>query len=312
MQAYFSNKLKSFFPGAQQLVNYQFTHRPTLSTASYLTRFDLTIRYGSRTATHHVRGNSIDTETAKIFLKLHQKKTSFRSPRLLTYFPKPGYILYEEVLGSTLRELPFKSLRWPSTISAIDKALADFHQTPTTTLRKLPWSAEATFIRACQKNIVRHSPHRKTWAQKAVSALLQHERTAWSRQTGLVHKDFQASNIILGKSIGIIDFTLSGQGPTIFDLGTFVTHLSVMSLGHLSAKKVTHLRETFLNAYISNLKKSAQQMVIRDLPIFELRSALDILSITLQNVGEKSGAGKLYCDLLTKRIDSLVTQIENQ
>ncbi len=306
MRGFFSRREQAFFPGAMRVVSCRYTHRPTLSTSSYLTRFDVTVQYPNGKRVHHVRGNTVDQQTSAIFRRLAQTKHVFRSPRPLDYLTPPGYILYEETSGSTLRQLAFTSSRWPAIAESIGGSLAAFHCTPARGLRQLHWRQEVDFLRTCHAAIVRRSPSRRTWATRVITVLQTHERLAWSRQPGLTHKDFQASNIILGSAIGIIDFTLSGVGPTAFDLGTFVTHLAVMCHGRVAESRVQHWRERFLQGYAKSIGAVSWRKTAADVPIFELRSAIDILSITLQTLGEDNNPGRAYCQLLTKRIDVLV------
>jgi aminoglycoside phosphotransferase (APT) family kinase protein len=311
MEKYFRVHLATFFPGARTLVEYSYTHRPALSTQSFLTRFILRTS-GPRTSTvHHVRGNSVDRDTYRIFARLGKSaSTAVRFPRPLAYFSKPGYILYQEVTGDTLRQLPLQSPAWISTSTEIGRAVAKFHHTSTSGLRRLPWSGELAWLTASYNTITRHAPARAQWIRRVVHEFKLLERRAWaSSPQGLVHKDFQASNIILGQPVGMIDFTLSGRGPVGFDLGTYLMHLEVMSLGKVSARTVAQRQRAFLRGYQSAVSRTTWSAVQAVLPVFQLRSAIDILAITLTYLGEKDANGRRYVHLLVREIDRLMADI---
>lgn len=310
VERYFREHLKRFFPQATELLDCTATHRAALSTSSYLTRYVLVVRERGQKTVKHVRGNSVDRKTWNIFRQLNKdNRNTCRFPRPLSYFARPGYIFYEEVAGDTLRQLSWQSPSWKSTMGAIGRALSQFHHTPTGGIRYLPWKEEQGLVRGMIKNISRLSPARKAWITAVGAVLVPAEKKVWGNTAGLVHKDFQASNIILGRPIGLIDFTLSGIGPRAFDLGTFAVHLGVMSLGHFSQKKVEQLLLSFYNGYRRTLSVRDWKGMEKQLAVFRLRSAVDIMSITLTYLGESGAQSKQYIDYLVHTINTQVRDI---
>lgn len=310
IERYFREHLRVFFPRSTELLECTATHRAALSTSSYLTRYVLVVRERGHKTIKHVRGNSVDRKTWNIFRQLNTgNRNTCRFPRPLSYFARPGYIFYEEVAGDTLRQLSWQSPAWNSTLRNIGRALAQFHATPINGIRHLLWKGEEQLIRGMVNNISHISPARASWIKGIVQILLPAEKKMWGASARLIHKDFQASNIILGRPIGLIDFTLSGVGPQAFDLGTFAVHLGVMSLGHASQKKTEQRLRAFYDGYRRSTSLRDWKTVESQLAVFRLRSAIDILSITLTYLGESSANSKQYIDYLVHTINTQVRDI---
>lgn len=305
---YFRSMVSRFFPGAGSVVDVSYTHRPALSTTSFLTAVEVVTRKRGQTQRWHVRGNTVDRQTYTIFRRLasyHQPR--LRLPRPLTFINPPGYIWYEEVGGRTLRDKSFSSPLWPVTLGKIGTGLAVFHGTPARGLRPLTWTNEVRTLRRSQQTIARRAPHLAGLAQRVDTWLLDHERAAWNHHPVLVHKDFQASNIITGPRIGFIDFTLSGIGPAAFDLGTFLSHLGVMTLGHVAPARLRNWRQSFLRGYRRSISVHAWHIVQRDTPVFEVRSLFDILAITLTTLGWQHLPGRKYVGHVLQQLEHLTS-----
>lgn len=307
---YFRRHLRQFFPSAASLLEVAYTHKPTLSTSSYLTKFDVAVSVGGHRVVKRVRGNTVDRGTYTIFARVAQHPQHvIRFPRPLAFFTPPNYILYEEVGGTTLRQKSFSGALWPLAMRKIGLALATFQRTPSRGLRRLSWTDERRFLRQTERTITRLAPERRDWIRQVMTVLQPREAKAWPHHQGLVHKDFQASNIITGPRVGIIDFTLSGVGPMAFDVGTFLAHLTVMTHNQVSPARTQLWRRTFVRSYRAVVGPRQWRMMASQIAVFELRAAIDILAITLTTLGEQQEPGKMYVALLVNEIDRLVQQI---
>jgi aminoglycoside phosphotransferase (APT) family kinase protein len=311
MQAYFASSLRQFFPGSQTLARLQLEHHRALSRHSYLMRYRLKIVWPSgQTEEKSVRGNRIDRATFKIMARVWQHRHGFDSIRPLRYEPRLGYAFYQELVGLPLRLVPFRSNHFTRRVAAAGRALARFQRVPLTGLRRLSWPAEQRFLQTLERQISRFGPGALPNLRKTFQAVAAAERAHWDDRPALIHNDFQASNIIAVPSgVGFIDFTQSGVGPPAIDLATFRMHLNVMLHGRLAAGAISRLRERFTQAYLRLLNQRQRQLVRASLPTFELRSALDILAITLVNLGRRDPNRPRYVTLLSRQIDELLDRL---
>ncbi|MBI4426116.1 MAG: aminoglycoside phosphotransferase family protein [Candidatus Kerfeldbacteria bacterium] len=311
MQAYFTTHLKQFFPGAQTLARLQLEHHRALSIQSYLMRYRLNIVWpDGQTSYRLVRGNRIDHASFAVMARVWQHRQGFASIRPLRYEPQLRYVFYEELVGAPLRLVPFRSGHFAKLVVAAGRALARFQRVPTAGLRHLTWSAERRFLRRLERQIKQGGPGALLNLRKTFQSITAAERTRWYDRRALVHHDFQASNIIAVPSgIGLIDFTQSGIGHPAIDLGIFRMHLNVMLHGHLVPGVINRLRERFTQAYLQSLNQQQRHQVRASLPTFELRSALDILAITLVNLGPRDPNRRRYVDLLRRLIGELLNHL---
>lgn len=313
MHAYFQNHLPTMYPGYQKIEHLIVTHQPALSTTSFLTHFKLDImRPNGRIDHKNVRGNFVDPATYRLMEVVYRHPhASFMSMRPLLFDVKHRYEFYEEVPGASLRNTPFRSPKFARLIPHIARALAGFHAVPTTGLRSLSWSTERTAIRRNLGRIARALPSYRLAATAAVSLLVRAERRIWLSNRSIVHNDFQASNVIIGGSrIGLIDFTLSAVGNGAIDVGNFLAHLSVMLHGVLPPNRIERIRRSFLTAYLARAPRTRRASLRGAITVFELRSCIDILAITLINLGPRDRNRMKYCALLQQRIKALTNGIE--
>jgi len=311
--AFFQNHLQTMYPGYQKIERVTVAHQPALSTTSFLTHFRLDImRPNGRIDHKSVRGNFVDPATYRIMEVVYRyARASFMSMRPLLFDTKHRYEFYEEVPGASLRNTPFRSPKFAHLVPHIARALAAFHAVPTAGLRPLSWSTERMAIRRNLGRITRALPSYRTVITAAVSSLMRAERRIWQSNRSIVHNDFQASNVIIdGGRIGLIDFTLSAVGNAAIDVGNFLAHLSVMLHGILPPNRIGRIRRSFLTAYLARAPRTRRTALRDAIAVFELRSCIDILAITLINLGPKDVNRMRYCSLLQQRIKALTDGIK--
>lgn len=309
---YFSRHLLNFFPAAIHIVGLSIQHQGALSGTSFLMRYTLIIRMkNGRIEQRNVRGNFVRPGTYSIMERLMRYgQRRFETLRTLRYEHSFHYVFYEELDGVSLRNIPFRSPEFRRSMPAIGSALASLQVMPDRHLPSLPWSKERQHLKRI-RNRLRSSRSMSPLMNRALRTLEVAERRTWKTAVqGLVHNDYQASNILItARGIGLIDFTDSGRGPVAVDLGTFITHLSVMLHGMVSPRQNTAYRTLFLRSYGKALRNARFQSLLRTLPIFELRSCLDVYATTAVNLGVQNGRGAGYASLLRKRIACLLEKV---
>ncbi len=312
MHAFFQQRLPIMYPNHQKIERISVTHQSALSTTSFLMHYKLDIMRPNGVIDHKsIRGNFVDPATYRIMETVfHHSTSSYTAMHPLMFDARHHYEFYEEVPGVSLRNIPFRSPRFSKLIAPIARALADFHSVPSKGLRPLSWAIEKKAVDTSLTRISQQLPDYRRNIKDHVAILLRTERKLWNTNRAIVHNDFQASNIIIdGTTIGLIDFTLSATGNAAIDVGTFLSHLSVMLHGVLSPTHIERMRNTFLGAYLSHTAPSRRVSVRNAINVFELRSCVDILAITLINLGPKDKNRDVYRTLLQNRIESLILAI---
>lgn len=312
MHAFFWEHRNALYPGFQKIESLNISHRSALSVSSYLTRFSLDcMRVDGTIVRKTIRGNFVDYPTFRIMEAVYRAKhRSFSTMRPLLFEHRHGYEFYEEVSGAPLRDVPFTSSRFDRILPRIARAVADFHTISTHGLRRLSLQTEAAMNTRNRRRILQHLPHERAEISRAFASLARAERALWHSNHAIVHNDFQASNIIVdGSRIGLIDFTLSAVGNRCIDVGTFLSHLTVMLHGVRSARAIDALKQRFVQAYLARVPVSHRAEFRAAISVFELRSVLDILAITLINLGPRDPNRKKYVTLLLGRIHSLGAMI---
>lgn len=306
MHAYFQERIDRFFPGAQKIERVAVRHQPALSTTSYLTRYRLTITMPDGTIIEKtVRGNFVDRATFNVMVRVYGARSArLSSMRPLAYEGTIGYEFYEELDGTPLRMVRPSSAHFSILMAPIGHALAHLHTVRTTGITSLGLHRERDQVIHNRNRIVRAEPSLRAVADAAARAVIGIERLVWTKRRAIVHNDFQASNVIVtGPSrVGVIDFTLSGVAHPAIDVGNFLAHLSVMLHGIVSPAVIERRRHAFLTAYLSHYRGHARTNMLTTIPLFELRSALDILAITLINLGPRDPNRRRYVTLLRDTI----------
>ncbi|MBI5404887.1 MAG: phosphotransferase [Candidatus Kerfeldbacteria bacterium] len=311
MLAYFRQYHRQFFPGSTSVQAVHVHHQSALSTTSFLMRYTLTLTdRAGRPMTRIVRGNRVQPETVRFLRHVGRLASGFSTMRLLAFRPTDKYFFYEELAGRPLRTVSLTSPSFDRAVSSIGTGLANFHRLPTGNLRPLSLRAETQLRRQHLTHLRRFGRGCLPEVAEVSRRLSRAERAIWGQEHRLVHNDFQASNVLLtATGIGIIDFTMSGVGHPAIDVANFLAHLEVMLYRHRPTTDIRRLRRAFLSAYARRRRGAKGHDFRRAVTVFELRSALDILAITVVNLGPQDPNRKKYVDLLVSRIRSLVQSI---
>lgn len=311
MHAYFQKRLDRFFPGAQKIEHVAARHQPALSTTSFLMRYRLTITMPNGSVVEKtVRGNFIGNATYRIMASVFAARSSrLSSMRPLAFERSLGYVFYEELAGTPLRMVKPSSPRFTRLMVPIGHMLARFHSIRTVGIAPLDLADDRTQIMHNRDRIIRADPSLRATANLATDMIVSLERLVWTKRRAIVHNDFQASNIVMTgpTGVGVIDFTLSGIAHPAIDIGNFLAHLAVMLYGHVPQSSIERRRQAFLGAYLSHYQGHARANLQSTIPLFELRSAFDILAITLINLGPRDRNRKRYVMLLKHTIHRLIT-----
>ncbi len=307
VRAYFAHHLRRFFRGAQKIDALTIEHRDALSTKSFLMRYVVSIRFpDGRTSERIIRGNRVDHATYRITERVHRTLRGFSSLRPLRYERRLGYEFYEELAGVPVRSLPYDSSRFRERFPTIGRALAAFQATPRHGLRQLTWSNELRALTTVAARIRRFGGPAERPFLTTIKIYQARAQPVWQGSPSLVHNDFQASNILRTPTgVGLIDFTQSGVGNGAIDAATFIVHLRVMLDGLVTPPRIEALSRRFLEAYAQALPRPRRTRLRRDLPIFELRSLLDVLAVTLMNLGPRDPNRRRYVDLVGRALQRL-------
>jgi len=309
-EAFFQRHYQDWFPEARQFTGFTIRHQPALSTTSFLTRYELELQTATKKIQRIVRGNFVSPETLDLVRHVHRRAHGFSTIRPLAYLPSAGYFFYEELSGKPLRNLPLRSADYGSVLKRVGGGLAALHNLPRGSLRQLTFDAEKRSLLSIAGNIKRFGGRCLPEVQTILRRLISSERRTWGQRKAIVHNDFQASNVLVRpRDVGIIDFTMSGVGHPAIDVANFSAHLEVMLHKDRSQAEIDRLRKGFMAGYASRNRAAKKRSFWRAVQIFELRSYLDILSITVLNLGPRDRNRRLYVQLLTNRIRQHITNL---
>ncbi|MBI4093297.1 MAG: aminoglycoside phosphotransferase family protein [Candidatus Kerfeldbacteria bacterium] len=308
MTAYFTDHLAGFFQGSNKVERLTIEQPHALSARSFLTRYVLLLRRQTGGADRRVvRGNFWDRRTYEILRSVYRHpRRTFKTMHPLQYENKFGYVFYEELDGPSLRLAKFRSPSFAAVISGTARALQNLHSLVFRKVRMLSWQDERQFLQLVLAGIRQHDRRLIPNLDSIIYSLKRAAKPIWNNYRVLVHNDFQASNIIASSPIGIIDYTRSGLGHPMIDVGNFLAHLRIMLAGILPRHRIEKLADLFLRTYLGRASSHQRQSLLRVLPLFELRSCLEILAVTLTNLPRASRGRKFYQALLKMNIASLV------
>lgn len=313
MFAYFAERLRAFFPSSQKIDKLSVEHPRALSGTSYLMRYVLQLRMpGGSVRERVVRGNFLDPETFKILVRAHTARSrGFRTMRPLRYESRFRYVFYEELAGDSLRAVDPESPTFSRLLPNIAAALVAFHRVPRRDLRGLSLRNEVRFMKGLLRRIRASAEGRRLDLRRIERTVLRAEQQHWKRFRGVVHNDFQASNVLrTPRGIGIIDFTLSGVGNRALDVANFLMHLRVMLDRVVSQRRIESNASSFLRSYERRLSSPERTRLRASFPAFQLRSALDIFATTIRNLDPRDPNRRRYTQLLDNVMRGVLKEIQ--
>ena len=288
MKRFLTRNLKSFFPGAKKIVFFYSKYLRFLSEESFLVRYevDLLMKNGL-VVTKVLRGNRVKPATYPVMKYYHDYFARRHRPiiaRPLAYLTDLGFILYEEYSGWVLREFDHQLDVLTKTVPVIARQLAGLHNaSPDFGASRTVRDEEQCFA-VLRKKIRRFFPSISRRFNRYVRRYLKQLAVRYNEKTFvLCHGDFQASNIIYDlrtEKIGFIDFTSADRTSPANDVATFLTHARAMLCYLFPKAKVDRLERLFLKYYFAVANKKIAQTVKKDLPTYQARISLDIITTT--------------------------------
>lgn len=287
MRRILTRNLKTFFPGAKKITFFYSKYMRNLSEESFLVRYeiDLLLKNG-QVVTKILRGNRVKPDTYPIMQYFYNMFGGQHAvlARPLAYFNDLNFILYEEYRGWILREFDHQLDILFKTIPIIARQLAAIHNANPALGQTRTLDDEKKYFALLNKKVCRYLPSaKKIFASYSHAYLAKLEKTDMQKNHVLNHGDFQASNIIYDlrtERIGFIDFASAVRISPANDVATFLTHTRAMLCFLFPRKKIDQLEKLFLTSYFGKINKKLSKIVKSDLPTFQARIALDIITTT--------------------------------
>ncbi|MFH0819422.1 MAG: aminoglycoside phosphotransferase family protein [bacterium] len=317
MKKFFQRHLKPFFPRAEKILYFSAKKHNALSSRSFLISYDLDLLYKNGfIRSEMVRGNRVKKDTYVLMAYLWKnflKKNQYAIPKPLYYFDKINYILYKDFRGEILRDYDYDKNALRITLPLVAKRLAQLHLIRPPKIALYPIDHEAEFLEHVWQKIKDYAPAYQRPYRQIISGLSELERAIYNPKTFVInHDDFQASNIIYDKranNVGIIDFAFSNLYTPANDVGTFLAHLVTMLNPHFDQKEIVFFQKLFMESYLKYLPQNLKQDVLKNLEIFRVRNALNILSVALSVfLYSTNPKRKLYSKILTRKFLPLLAK----
>lgn len=267
-------------------------HIPLLSSESYVVKYKCDIFFkGTDIETSVVlRGNRINKEAAKMWLYMYKQsiKTKLNViPIPLHYFEKENFMLYREFSGNTLRDYAHDYLVLKKISTKIAEKLAWWHTQPyKKSLGVRTEKMETKYWKSVENKIKKYLPKKNKSKEltKNLNEIFKRQKNYYKNsKPSPTHNDFQASNILYDKKrkiVGIIDFGATTNFTPVNDVATYMVHLAVMTNKYLTLEKSVDLQKKFLQSYLKNVNKKLRDKTIRELPLYQARTASDIIATT--------------------------------
>jgi thiamine kinase-like enzyme len=288
MRGFLTRNIKTFFPGAKKITFFYSKYLRYLSEESFLVRYEIDLLMKNGTIKKKIlRGNRVKPETYPImqfFFLLFQKRERSVVARPLAYFADLGFLLYEEYSGWVLREFDHQLDIINKTVPIIARQLAEIHNTRTTLGTTRTLLDEQNYFSLLNKKVKRYFPSiSKRFAEYQQKYINRLTKNYSPDNFVLNHGDFQASNIIYDlrtKNVGFIDFASAIRTSPANDVATFLTHTRAMLCYLFPSNRIDKLENLFLKNYFRKADKKIARQVRPDLPIFQTRICLDIITTT--------------------------------
>lgn len=317
MKKIFQRNLNDFFPRAKKILYFSAKKINALSSKSFLVCYDFDLMYENNLVKSEiVRGNRVKKDTYLLMTYLWRqflKKNQYAIPKPLYYFDRTEFILYKEFRGEILRDYDYDGQTLEITFPLVAKRLAQLHTFKLPKIGYFPINNEADFLEHVYKKINDYAPAYKKSYRQIINDLLTMENAVYQPKNFVInHDDFQASNIIYdkrSKNIGIIDFAFSSLYTPANDVGTFLAHLVTMLNPHFNKKEIIFFQKLFLENYLKYVPKNTKRAVLKQLEIFRVRNALNIIDVALSVfIYSTNKKRKLYSKILTREFLPLLAK----
>lgn len=299
---FFNTHLDQLLPEAHHLETIAIDQPKAMSRSSYLTRYVVTItNQQGKQEVIILRGNFLPRQTYQLLTRLTAGSgLPILKPRL--YLKRSAYQFYREVAGQRLREIAPGRFAFKNAVLAVATTAARLHRVRPA---GLVWTqaAERRFLHQRAAVISRRDRAAGPITQALVKHLRQSHKRFWPRRPTLVHGDLQASNIIIGPAgqAWLIDFTSAKRFHPALDVATFLAHLDIMLLKEAKQPNRLRLRIIFLRRYYSQAGPALATTVRQALRYYELRAWLDIIAVTVTNLGPRDPNRQRYVHYLLAR-----------
>ena len=289
---------KTFYGRAVQSV--EFEHIGAFSRESRLARVHVLL--DGQPAKHLVLRANVWPLWAERIATAVSRRGAIRAPAPVFYDRASGIVLYEELAGKPLRALPLTDRTLRPLMAPLGSLLAEFQLIPAP--REVPRISLAAANRLRSQHIRAITQADRAFGQRAraisiEASLLMKEH--WKpKNLLLTHGDFQASNILLDKKLGLglIDFTLSRKYLPVSDLGAFIVHFHAMARARLSERERRLLLRKFVAAYFKIIPIKSMSGIRSSLRLFVAEAALDVAATTLRSYGAKDKNGRALTSLI--------------
>lgn len=253
-----------------------------------LRRYTLTIQYGRKKETVHVRGRMGDPVFFTLLQDIYTplQKANVLSAQPLLFIPSLSYLLYREVEGKPLRQLEKQSHFWKEYSGKVGNALAALQTLNPKSLQKRTLSDEHAFLRDRKHILASGTYPEPQWVARVNALIKQSSQIVSRRQMVFSHGDFQASNILFDqkkKRVGIIDIDHAERFHPAADVATFFVHSSVMLQYHFSPKTVDGWMKHFLKIYMQSCSSQKKKIIQKDFAYFYEKTRIDIAATTVQS-----------------------------
>ncbi len=319
MLAFFRDHKSRLFPRAYRVVSTTADYQEGLAAESYLTRYRVNVlQKNGLEVDVKLRGNRTNLQAYKMWRHLWKTfgVARYTVPKPVYFFPEANFVLYSKFLGRTLRDFPAlgrkREQHFDTVLALVAKKIALLHHTKPKYIHKRTSVEERQSLRKLARKVreVKTRDARKVEQYlKELETLIEghvfSDPSAWT----LVHGDFQPSNIIYNrntKNVGIIDFMTFQYFHPAHDVANFMLQLEMMLTSYAAELLPKKYPQKFLRAYLKECTKKEKEEIQRALPVFLIRSALDMIVLRLISPYYKKHGDP------RKRLEKLFNIVEEQ
>lgn len=235
-----------------------------------------------------LRSNLWPAQAYRILLALWRSDRAL-VPRPLIYRNHDKMIVYQELAGRIMRELPLTPRSLGPMMSPLGRLLADVHRANVADL-PLPSLARETKALKVKMSAVSRVERFRDVVRFWGNYIIEWWSNNWRpNDFTLTHGDFQPSNIIVSTSgrLGLIDFTLGRRFWPAADLASLIIHLRAMCYGHMSERATEQLGHRLINSYRCSVRPSAWRRIESSLEVLLAAAAIDVAATSILVYGIK-------------------------